>query len=705
MKMKRTAFVDVLLGGIFFFTVGAAGVAFPMAWPQYRHDAMNTGRSDDLRGPQKPVLSWTYGVGTPAIGWGGTLYAGSGSMVRALTPTGALIWTYATGGSVHGSPGLNGWDSSIYVGSNDNKVYALNAEGSLKWSYATGYGMNSPTVDFWGKCYIGGDIYDGMSYEGKVYALNADGSLMWSYKTNRKVGESPAIGSDGTVYFGTSHTGGGGKITALTAGGALSWSHDIFYGVSSSPAIGADGTVYAGADNNRLYALSSDGSLSWTYDTGDDVNAPAIGADGTVYAGSDNGWLYALTSDGSISWVRITGGSVSPPAIDSGGTIYVGSGDNRLYALTSTNALLWTYVAGGNMGNTVIGPNHTLYVTSAGLLCFSEPEKLSILVRQGANDLNVYFWNSPDAGDWTQWDALKRNPSPLARDFWQIPIGNDGIGFTSIDINDPPDGRDDVALLVRQGANDLNLYCWNAPVVGDWNYWDALARNPSPLARDFWEIPIGNDGIGLTSIDMTEPPDGKDEIAILVREGGNDLNIYFWNAPVPGDWTYWDARFRNPNPLARDLWQIPVGNDGIGLTSIDISEPADGRNEIAILVREGANDLNIYFWNSPVVGDWSYWDAMARNPSPLARDFWQIPIGNDGIGLTSIDIDNDGMNDVALLVRQGVNDLNVYFWNAPVAGDWTMWDAMARNPSPLARDFWQIPIGNDGIGMTGIGMQ
>ena len=327
-------------------------------------------------------------------------------------------------------------------------------------------------------------------------------------------------------------------------------------------------------------------------------------------------------------------------------------------------------------------------------------EKLAILVREGANDLNIYFWNVPEVWDWTRWDALARNPSPLARDFWQIPIDNDGIGLTSIDI-----AGDDLALLVRQASNDLNIYFWNAPDDGDWTRWDAIARNPSPLARDFWQIPMGNDGIGLTSIDISDPSDVHDELAILVRQASDDLNIYFWNSPAAGDWTRWDALARNPSPLARDFWQIPIGNDGIGLASIDITEPADGRNEIALLVRQGANDLNVYFWNSPLEGDWTRWDALARNPSPLARDFWQIPIGNDGIGITAIDVDNDGRDEIGLLVRKVSDDQNIYFWNAPVAGDWTYWDAFARNPSPLARDFWQIPVGNNGIGLTGVGME
>jgi eukaryotic-like serine/threonine-protein kinase len=65
--------------------------------------------------------------------------------------------------------------------------------------------------------------------------------------------------------------------------------------VESSPAIGADGTVYVGSDDNKLYAINPDGSLKWTYITGDYVrSSPAIGANGTVYVGSYDGKLYAI---------------------------------------------------------------------------------------------------------------------------------------------------------------------------------------------------------------------------------------------------------------------------------------------------------------------------------------------------------------------------------------------------------------------------
>ena len=69
--------------------------------------------------------------------------------------------------------------------------------------------------------------------------------------------------------------------------------------VWSSPAIGPDGTVYFGSDDNKVYALSGKtGDKLWEFETERDVtSSPAIGPDGTVYVGSDDHWLYAIKTD------------------------------------------------------------------------------------------------------------------------------------------------------------------------------------------------------------------------------------------------------------------------------------------------------------------------------------------------------------------------------------------------------------------------
>ncbi|MEM2050807.1 MAG: PQQ-binding-like beta-propeller repeat protein, partial [Thermoproteota archaeon] len=47
----------------------------------------------------------------------------------------------------------------------------------------------------------------------------------------------------------------------------LKWKYRTGGMILSSPAIGADGTIYFGSDDTHLYALNPDGSLKWKYKT------------------------------------------------------------------------------------------------------------------------------------------------------------------------------------------------------------------------------------------------------------------------------------------------------------------------------------------------------------------------------------------------------------------------------------------------------
>jgi hypothetical protein len=81
------------------------------------------------------------------------------------------------------------------------------------------------------------------------------------------------------------------------APGTLKWRYKTGYTVSS-PAIGSDGTVYVGSSDSCLYALTPSGQLKWRYKTGDEVySSPAVGSDGTVYVGSYDNYLYAIRID------------------------------------------------------------------------------------------------------------------------------------------------------------------------------------------------------------------------------------------------------------------------------------------------------------------------------------------------------------------------------------------------------------------------
>ena len=123
------------------------------------------------------------------------------------TTTGA--WAVGTGGDVVSSPAVTGDGRTVYVGSNNGRLYiiALNADGSINNTQtyppsgdsAIGAIQSSPTIADDGAVIFGSD-------DGHLYALNPDRTLRWKYPAVGSIGavrSKPAIGPDGIIYFST----------------------------------------------------------------------------------------------------------------------------------------------------------------------------------------------------------------------------------------------------------------------------------------------------------------------------------------------------------------------------------------------------------------------------------------------------------------------------------------------------------------------
>ncbi len=307
---------------------------------------------------------WRYETGaevssSPAIGSDGTIYVGSeDSKLYAITPTGGLYKDYTTDFAVRSSPAV-GSDWKIYFGSDDVYVYALHPDVVRYWEYKTdGYVSSSPAIGVDGTIYVG-------SGDDNLWALTSEGKFKWKYTTGGDVASSPAIGEDGTIYVGSDD----GSLYAINPDMTLKWSYETGAKVQSSPAIGADGTIYFGSHDKYFYALNPDGTLKWRYETGGKVNSsPAIGEDGTIYVGSDDNHLYALNpADGSVKWSYETGGFVRvSPAVGANGTVYFGSVDGYIYAVRSDGTLKWRYETAGPVitSSPAIGADGTIYCGS-----------------------------------------------------------------------------------------------------------------------------------------------------------------------------------------------------------------------------------------------------------------------------------------------------------------------------------------------------
>lgn len=238
----------------------------------------------------------------------GTVYIGnSDHHLYALTPEGDLKWRYDAGVPLYSSPAVAAdgsvyaevWDSSNGVG----KMVALNPDGTVKWSYDVepGHGyVTSPSIGDDGTVYFGSSPQMFSGVVGFLYALSPNGTLKWRYQFGNTI-TGVAIADDDTLYVGCLD----GFLYALNPDGTFKWSFQVEGSEIGPhiPAIGADGTVYFGLtgsytsllDKGYFYAVKPDGTLKWRFDsTTDWFGPPAIDQDGSLYVLGAFGLLYTF---------------------------------------------------------------------------------------------------------------------------------------------------------------------------------------------------------------------------------------------------------------------------------------------------------------------------------------------------------------------------------------------------------------------------
>ncbi|MBN2380063.1 PQQ-binding-like beta-propeller repeat protein [candidate division WOR-3 bacterium] len=245
-------------------------------------------------------IKWIYdlpGNSTyPAIGDDGTVYLGSIDGLYAITTSGMLRWLFTTEEEVHSDPTI-GPDGTIYFGCDDNYLYALNPNGSLKWKFKAGAEvLSSPAIGVSGSLYFS-------SADSNLYALTPEGEAEWKRKLDLPVNSNPIIGLDGIIYLAHGHW-----LFAITPDNSVKWIYEtptgseIYY-----PAIGQDGTIYFGCEDSYLYAVSNNGTLKWRCDLPGFPYGPSINSDGTLFVTTtvwddccETGYFYAIDPSGNI---------------------------------------------------------------------------------------------------------------------------------------------------------------------------------------------------------------------------------------------------------------------------------------------------------------------------------------------------------------------------------------------------------------------
>jgi len=242
--------------------------------------------------------------------------------------------------------------------------------GKILWRHArAAWSWNSPAVGTDGTIYYG-------ARDSVFRAVNPDGALRWSYKVPDGIVDDggPALGSNGEVYFGAYPSQ---YVYALGPDGRLRWKFATGSPVRSAVALGPDGTVYALSIFNGLWAIDSSGAQRWFYALpGASDDSPVVGADGTIYVPeATKGRLHAIAPDGSERWVVPFPGDtiandLGTPAIGPDGTIYLLAQDKQLYAVDSAGTIKWAVPVGTQTiaakSAPAIASDGTVYVAGFG---------------------------------------------------------------------------------------------------------------------------------------------------------------------------------------------------------------------------------------------------------------------------------------------------------------------------------------------------
>lgn len=301
------------------------------------------------------------------------------------------------------------------------------------------------------------------------YVSTLDPAPAWQYSAGARVTTTPALGADGTLYFGDD----GGDIHALNPDGTLKWRRDGVNRVRSSIAIGspsAGGYLYYGSGDRTVYALSSaDGSVVHSYQMNGVIqSSPVIGADGSVYIGSDDGTLTALNASLDFKWHAHMGSPVrTNPAIGQNGYVYVASKLGYLYAFDPSG--WWPswprwqrYVGYGVESSPVVGADGSVYIGSPqGKVYRLNGNSGAVLgTFDAAADASCYWWMRCDVqatpaigadgtvyvgADAEYFYALKPDLSTLK---WRHHTGADMDGTPVVDANGD----------VIAGASNSNIY-------------------------------------------------------------------------------------------------------------------------------------------------------------------------------------------------------------------------------------------------------
>jgi len=524
--------------------------------------------------------------------------------------------------------------------------------GTIKWSQKY-ESANIPSVAI-GK--------DGTVYATggtRLKAINpANGVIIWNFAPGTTFPSSPVILIDGSICVG----GSNGTLYVVNKNGTLRWSKGFGSSINYEVATNTDGTIFL-AHGNKLYCISMDGEIIWTYTATDNFNSPpVIGIDGSLYlSAAVPRTLYAINPDGTLKWKKqfpwAAGNDYDDPAllgipaVDLNGLIFVGDSRGYLRGIAPETGTLKYEYGGMDRASMTYQPitttNGYVFIGCSNTLIYKFPGGITFL-PQGAvmstpaigADGKLYFGVAYQV-NYHQYYFYAVSSSNMG-EVWKCYIGHQMLSSPAI-------GKDGIAYVGTQDGYIYAIYIENTeyqknspyPKYRHDNYNSGNSMYNTyikcqPAVYNYGNVNLGAKSyktFALTNISNTSYTVGNISIS-----GENHLEGEFFitddcsgESILAGQTLYFTVCFRPLlNGKRSAAVRIPFG-DKVTVIGLFGNGGGDGQSALVAIVYDGSNGNLVEEAEVKVAGQTGMTDAEGKCVfSPLDAGGYEIEVNKDG---------------------------------------------------------------------------
>ena len=355
-------------------------------------------------------------------------------------------------------------------------------------------------------------------------------NVVWTMDMPYGILSGPTLGEDGTIYFGTnSYLGFTGDTTnyfyAANPDGTLRWTFCTGDTYSTNPGflVGSDSTVYFSSSAGFLFAVDLNGALKWKYTAGNKIWQNVMNTDlqGNLYFARFDGYLVSVSREGNLNWetnldndLRAQSTVISPDGM----TIYIAGRDSNFFALNLDGSIKWIYLTKESQSVPLVDNEGNIYITPidtpAQVHCIKPNGEVKWIYFLPVN-YSVTWYSGPTMDSngniyFTHWESLYSFTGITSIDY-------DGNFRWTYIFDDPNEGITTPLICDADGT----IYCGST-----WGYYYYAISSEGEL---IWEFPldgymvdnsgaIGSDGTLYIGTHLGSTVTGQEKTLIAIRD-------------------------------------------------------------------------------------------------------------------------------------------------------------------------------------------